>query len=160
MSYLNILLVIIIVFVLVIGCGALIGGIAPAVAKPTPYPTPIPTPSDAQARALENRRAIEEAKAEQIRAQGDRERARAAADVERELGEAAARAIDRQGQLLTAYIVATQGRVFGVGLLVGVVLAVVAVAVAIEWKKVSGKTEKGEGGEMSTLREENQDRVE
>jgi ABC-type transport system involved in multi-copper enzyme maturation permease subunit len=141
MNTIAIILTILIIIGSILGCAIIIGGSAVGEEpSPTPYPTPIPTPSDAQARALEAQEAIERAKGEQIRARGELERARAAADVERRLGEAAARAIDRQGNLLTAYVVAGQGKLFGVGILVGVALTAVAIAISIEYYRIKGDT--------------------
>lgn len=139
MDALAVFLTIVILIVSILGCAIVASPALTGETAPTPYPTAAPTPSDTQARALEAQEAIERARAEQIRAEGEKARAEAAAESEVLLAEAAARAIDRQGRLLTAYIVAGQGRVFGVGLLVGIVLTTISVAVAIEYRRVQSQ---------------------
>ncbi len=149
MNYLTIIVTLLIVFGLAIGCLALAGAAVPTDTAITPTPRPATThaEAEAEARALEAQEAIERARAEQIRAEGEKVRAEASADVERALGESAARAIDRQGRLLTAYIVAGQGKLFGIGVLVGVALAVVGIAVSVEYGKVKAAAETDGGDE-------------
>ena len=146
MNQLAIFVVILMLIVGIVGCMAIAGAAVGDEDAPLYSPTTEPADreasrAEAEARALEAQEAIERARAEQIRAEGDRERARAAAEVERAIGGAAARAVDRQGRLLTAYIVAGQGKLFGLGLLVGVVLTTVSVAVAIEYRRVRSSNE-------------------
>jgi F0F1-type ATP synthase membrane subunit b/b' len=77
----------------------------------------------AEARRMEALEALERAKAEQIRAEGEREEREANAYVERKMGAAAAAAINRQGRLLTLYtfksVVGESSRMIFVGFILG-----------------------------------------
>lgn len=77
-----------------------------------------------EAEMWESKRAIAEAKPDEIRAEGDRAEAEANAAVMRSLGEAATRSIDRQGRLLTLYIASGWLRQAGLGFLAGVACTV------------------------------------
>jgi len=59
----------------------------------------------ARAQQLAAQAEVEAAKADRLRAEGEKAESWADADVHRELGRAASRAVDRQGRLLSWYVV-------------------------------------------------------
>jgi hypothetical protein len=81
----------------------------------------------ARAQQLDAQAEIEAARAEQIRAAGEKVESEANAYVHRELGSAAARAIDRQGRLLSWYVAADAlgvGRLLLFGILLGLAVGI------------------------------------
>ena len=95
--------------------------------------------AEAEAEAEQARAEAERARVEQIRAEGERAEARASAYVERKIGEEAAKAIRRQGRLLSWYVLRDTGRGVFMGAVLGVALVVNGLLIWVVIKRERGK---------------------